>query len=179
MGKYFPKMMGQKVYLSPMFLDYAELYTKWMNDFEVTKYLGQAAKCISLESENKHLEKMVAEGHNYAIILKEDDRLLGNISLFDINQMYQRAEIGLFIGEKTDRCKGYGTEALKLLTEYGFKYLNLINIMLKVYAGNNIAINTYLKCGFKEFGRRTKCLFVDGQWQDEIFMEVLRNDFLK
>lgn len=176
MSKYIPKMTGQKVYLSPMFLDDAEQYTRWMNDLEVTRYLGHASKCFSLENEKKALERMVSEGHNYAIVLKEEDHLIGNISLMDVNHLYQRAELGIFIGDAGDRNKGYGQEAIRLLIDYGFRFLNLRNIMLKVYSGNTSAIHVYQKCGFREFGRRTRCLFVDDQWHDEIYMEILKDE---
>lgn len=176
MSKYIRKIVGEKVYLSPMFIDDFEQYTRWINDFEVTRYLGQAAKCISQESEKKALERLASEGHNYAVVLKEEDRLIGNASIMDIQQVYQRAEIGLFIGESSDRGKGYGQEVVNLLVNYGFQYLNLNNLMLKVYSGNGAAINTYKKCGFKEFGRRTRCLFVENKWHDELFMEILKED---
>jgi len=159
-----------------MFLDDLEQYTRWMNDIEVTRYLGQAARCYSLESERKALEKLVSEGYNFAVVLKEEERLIGNASIFDVNHLHQRAEIGLFIGEAKDRGKGYGQEIVRLLVDFGFKYLNLNNIMLKVISGNTAAINAYKKCGFKEFGRRTKCYFVDNKWHDEIYMEILRDD---
>lgn len=168
--------MAGMTYLSPMFLDDLEQYTRWMNDIEVTRYLGQAARCYSLESERKALEKLVSEGYNFAVVLKEEERLIGNASIFDVNHLHQRAEIGLFIGEAKDRGKGYGQEIVRLLVDFGFKYLNLNNIMLKVISGNTAAINAYKKCGFKEFGRRTKCYFVDNKWHDEIYMEILRDD---
>ena len=168
--------MAGMTYLSPMFLDDLEQYTRWMNDIEVTRYLGQAARCYSLESERKALEKLVSEGYNFAVVLKEEERLIGNASIFDVNHLHQRAEIGLFIGEAEDRGKGYGQEIVRLLVDFGFKYLNLNNIMLKVISGNTAAINAYKKCGFKEFGRRTKCYFVDNKWHDEIYMEILRDD---
>lgn len=174
MSKYIRRIVGEKVYLSPMFLDDLEQYTRWLNDLEVTRYLGQAAKCFSLESEKKALERLVSEGHNYAVVLKDEDRLIGNASIFDIQQVHQRAEIGLFIGDCTDRGKGYGQETVKLLVNYGFEYLNINNIMLKVFSGNTTAINTYKKCGFREMGRRTKCYFVENKWHDELYMEILR-----
>lgn len=174
MSKYIPKLKGEKVYLSPMFTDDAEQYARWMNDVEVTRYLGHASRCFSLEGEKKALERMVSEGHNYAIVLKGEDRLIGNISLMDVDNLFQRAEIGIFIGEASDRGKGYGQEALRLLIDYGFRFLNLRNIMLKVYSGNSRAIQTYQKCGFREFGRRTRCLFVENTWYDEIYMEILK-----
>jgi RimJ/RimL family protein N-acetyltransferase len=175
MGKYIPKIVGEKVYLSPIFLDDLEQYTRWLNDFEVTRYLGQAAKCFSLESEKRVLEKLVSDGHNYAVVLKGEDRLIGNASIFNIQHIHQRAEIGLFIGEAKDRGKGYGQEVVKLLVDYGFRYLNLYNIMLKVYSGNTAAINAYTRCGFREIGRRTRCYFVENKWYDEIYMEILKD----
>jgi len=176
-SKYIPKIVGERVYLSPMFLDDLEQYTRWMNDFEVTRYLGQAANCYSLESEKKALEKLISSGHNYAIVLKGEGRLIGNASIFYIQHIHQRAEIGLFIGEAKDRSKGYGQEVVKLLIDYGFRYLNLNNIMLKVFSGNTAAINAYKKCGFREFGRRTRCYFVENKWYDEIYMEILKDSF--
>ncbi|NJD03666.1 MAG: GNAT family N-acetyltransferase [Ruminiclostridium sp.] len=175
-SKYIPKIVGEKIYLSPMFLDDLEQYTRWMNDFEVTRYLGQASRCISLESEKKYLENLVSDGYNFAVVLKEEERLIGNASIFDIQHLHQRAEIGLFIGEAKDRSKGYGQEIVRLLADYGFRYLNLNNIMLKVFSGNSAAINTYRKCGFREIGRRTRCYLVENKWHDEIFMEILRDN---
>lgn len=174
MSKYIRKIVGDKVYLSPMFVDDVEQYTKWVNDFEVTRYLGLASKSFSLESERKALENLATEGYNFAVVLKDEDRLIGNASIFDIQHIHQRAEIGLFIGEAKDRGRGYGQEIIKLLVDYGFRYLNLNNIMLKVFSGNTAAINTYRKCGFREIGRRTGCYFVENKWYDEIYMEILR-----
>lgn len=179
MSKYIPKITGEKVYLSPMFLDDLEQYTRWMNSIEVTRYLGQASRCYTLESEKKALERLLSEGHNYAVILKEEDRLIGNASLMDVDTLNQCAEVGIFIGDEKDRGKGYGQETLKLLIDYGFRFLNLNNIMLKVFSGNARAIQTYLKCGFREFGRRTKCRFTDNQWHDEVYMEIIKDEFYR
>ena len=76
----------------------------------------------------------------FAIVLKETDELIGNCGFVDINHLHQRGEVGLFIGAEENRSKGYGTEALSLLVEYGFNYLNLKNIMLKVFSFNKRAI---------------------------------------
>lgn len=59
-----------------MFIDDLEQYTRWMNDIEVTRYLGQVAKCYSLEREKEILERMIKEDHNFAIVLKKEDRYL-------------------------------------------------------------------------------------------------------
>ena len=75
----------------------------------------------------------------------EDDKLIGNCSIHEIDQLRQCAEVGLFIGDEENRNKGYGKEVLNLLLNYGFDYLNLNNIMLKVFSFNERAINCYKK----------------------------------
>lgn len=42
--KYFKKLIGDRIYLSPKRVDdeTIEKYTEWMNDFEVTDYIGRS-----------------------------------------------------------------------------------------------------------------------------------------
>ena len=35
--KYFKKLVGERIYLSPRSSEDAEIFTNWMNDFEVTE----------------------------------------------------------------------------------------------------------------------------------------------
>lgn len=150
--KYFKKIEGEKVYLSPMNLEDIEKYVKWMNDFSTTDGLGSSSKVTTFESERAWLiNNMDKKEQQFAIVLKETDELIGNCGFVDINHLHQRGEVGLFIGEEENRSKGYGTEALSLLVEYGFNYLNLKNIMLKVFSFNKRAIKSYEKIGFKVF----------------------------
>lgn len=161
--KYFKKIEGEKVYLSPMNLEDIEKYVKWMNDFSTTDGLGSSSKVTTFESERSWLiNNMDKKEQQFAIVLKETDELIGNCGFVDINHLHQKGEVGLFIGEEENRSKGYGTEALSLLVEYGFNYLNLKNIMLKVFSFNKRAIKSYEKIGFKVFGKRTEDYYLNG-----------------
>ena len=174
--KYFKKIQGERLYMSPINPDDYEIYTKWMNDPKVVNGLGGYGKVYALLKEKECLEKMIKSGQNYAIVLNEGDELLGNISLMDVDSRERTAELGIFIGEEKNRGKGYGTEAIKIFLEYGFNTLNLQNIMLKVNSNNKSAIKSYEKVGFKVFGRRTKSVYENGKYYDTIYMEVLRED---
>jgi len=175
--KYFKKIIGERIYLSPMNIDDAEIYTKWLNDYEVSGNLGNYSRMISLNSEQKALDRMTSEGQNFAIVLQKDDTLIGNISLMDIDHVSRRATIGLFIGEEENRDKGYGSEVLHLLLDYGFKTLNLHNIMLQVHSSNERGIACYKKAGFREFGRRHEANYINGQYIDIVHMEILDSEF--
>ena len=152
--KYFKKVKGERLYLSPMNPEDFLQYTKWFNDRDVVENLGNYAHNFSIGVEKKALEELADNGHNYAIVLNDGDELIGNISLMSISPVYRSAELGIFIGEKEKRGNGYGTEAIKLLVDYGFNTLNLKNIMLTLDSENTGGYKCYLKSGFTEFGRR-------------------------
>jgi RimJ/RimL family protein N-acetyltransferase len=87
------------------------------------------------------------------------------------------AFIGIFIGEDEQRSKGYGAEAIRLILGYGFKTMNLNNIMLSVHEDNYAGIACYKKAGFREAGRRREWVFKDGKYIDVIYMDILAREF--
>ena len=175
---YFKKVEGKKVYLSPICSDDAEKYTKWMNDFYVTDKINSSCNLVTIENEKAWLEKNSGIGnYQFAIVKQENDELIGNCSLHKIDFINQIATVGIFIGDKENRGKGYGSEALELLLSYGFNHLNLNNIMLTVFSFNAPAIACYKKVGFKEIGIRREAYFKNNERYDEIFMDILRSEY--
>ena len=174
--KYFKKLVGDGIYLSPRNAEDAEIFTEWMNDFETTDYIGRSAGVVTLEGEKKYLENSNNET-SFFIVTLEDDKLIGTVSLEKVNHINRCATLGIFIGDKDYRNNGYGTEAIRLILEFGFKYLNLKNIKLDLMEFNERALKCYTKCGFKEYGRRRKCRFIDGMYYDAIEMDILDEEF--
>ena len=174
--RYFPKMIGERCYLSPISLDDTETYTAWLNDLEVMRNVTVAAHAISLSREREILERL-AKDHNYAIVETEHDRLIGNCGLLDIDNLNGTCEIGIFIGDKEYWGRGYGPEAMTLLLGYAFDYLNMRNIWLRVYDFNERGIAAYRKLGFREVGRRRNALRRGGVEYDVIFMDILDDEF--
>lgn len=175
--KYFKKLLGEKIYLSPRNTEDVEKFVKWLNDFETTDYIGRSGALVTIEAEKEYLEKHTKEEATFGIVELKTDELIGSISLEDISYINRRATLGVFIGEKESRNKGYGTEAIKLILDYGFNYLNLNNIKLDVMEFNERAIACYKKCGFKEYGRRRKSEFTNGKYYDRISMDILAEEF--
>ena len=175
--KYFKKLLGDRIYLSPRNSEDVELFTEWLNDFEITDYTGRSGMLTTLAGEKKYLEENSSPEATFVIVTIEDNKMIGTVSLEDINNINRTATLGIFIGDQDYRDKGYGTEAIKLILEYGFKYMNLNNIKLDLMAFNIRALKCYEKCGFKEYGRRRKCKFVNGKYYDSISMDILAEEF--
>ena len=177
--KYFKKIVGDRIYLSPMNSDDYLQYVEWMNSYEVGKGTGSISRMVSIESEKEWLAKATSEKYNFAIVLKENDMLLGNISLMKVHDVDRTAELGIFIGNENYLSRGYGSEAIMLLLDYAFNYVNLNNIMLRVFDYNKRAIKAYEKCGFKTYGVWKKSHYFNGKYSDEIYMNILKEDFIK
>jgi len=176
--KYFKKLIGKRCYLSPINVEDAEQYCLWLNDLEVARTLLIFDQQLSLEREKLILQDMIKNHAKvFAIVDLESDKLLGNCSLFRINERNRKAEVGIFIGDKDYWNKGYGSEALSLLIDYGFNILNLNNIMLEVFSYNERAISSYKKVGFREIGRRREAIIIAGEKHDEIYMDILAHEF--
>ncbi|MFN4216538.1 MAG: GNAT family N-acetyltransferase [Brevinematales bacterium] len=164
---------GEKITLGPIKPEDAPLFTLYMNDLLTTITLGTTKQVWTEIAEKDLLQNMAQSGYNFAIRKKESKKLLGSCSFKNINWLHRRAEIGILIGDKSERHKGYGTEAVQLLVEYGFRVLGFVNIMLSVYEFNKDGIRCYEKAGFKKIGRRRKAIYLDGKYHDEIFMDII------
>ena len=175
---YFRKMIGKKCYLSPIDLDDAEKYAEWLNDLELTTNLAIHHSVINAETEKSLLEKISKE-HNYAIIDIKTDKLIGTCGFVKIDHLNQTAEAGIFIGDKQFWGKGYGTESLQLLLDYGFQVLNLHNVMIRVFSFNERAISSYKKIGFKTIGKRREALKRGDKTFDIVSMDILYKEFYK
>ena len=176
--KYYEKMSGKRIYLSPMNEEDAEIYTIWMNDREITDNLGSSTMVFSEEAERGWVEENSGE-YQFAIIERESNEIIGNCGIQAVTHTFQRAELGLFIGDEENRNKGYGKEVLFLLLEYCFDTLNLHNVMLKVFSFNERAVHTYSRVGFKEIGRRREAYYAKGRFWDEIYMDILKDEFTR
>ena len=150
-----------------------------MNDFEVTDYTGRSSQIITLTGEREYLENSSRnnDNRNFNIIELSNDKLIGTIGLEDFNWINRSAVLGIFIGDRDFRNNGYGTEAIKLLLEYGFKYLNLHSIRLNLISINERAHKCYLKCGFKDTGCSREQIFLNGKYYDKLHMDILETEF--
>lgn len=179
--KYVKKFIGDRIYLAPKGASEEEIekYTEWLNDFQVTDYTGRTSQIITYSREKEYLEN-VGDNKNtrgFSIVNSEDDKLIGTVGLEDINWIERSAVLGIFIGDKDFRSNRYGTEAIKLLLEYGFKYLNLHSIRLDLLSFNKRAHKCYLKCGFKDTGISREQVFLNGKYYDKLHMDILESEF--
>jgi RimJ/RimL family protein N-acetyltransferase len=170
---------GRLVALGPQCRDHLPHYGRWINDFGTTRTLGVPMQPMTSEQETAWYEQAATDESRYAFTIYERSswRAIGNCELVNVSMQHRRAEVGIMIGEPAMRGRGYGTEAVQLLLDYAFTVLGLHNVMLRVYAYNHAARRCYEKAGFREMGRRRESRWFNGQFWDEIIMDIVDTEF--
>mgnify|MGYP001609770320 CR=1 FL=1 len=179
--KYFRKLIGTKVYLSPLSADDAPLICGWFNDLAITKNLSIASSMVTVPSEQNWLSN-ACEGKDkseivHAIVDIATDTMIGTAGLHRIDLVHGLADFGILIGDNNYHDKGYGTEATKLTLDFAFNILNLRNVRLSVFEFNKRGQRAYEKAGFKLIGRRRKAWPIGGTVYDVIIMDAIAEEF--
>jgi RimJ/RimL family protein N-acetyltransferase len=173
---------GERLYLRSIERDDLERCYAWMNDEDLRATLSQRYP-VSLAREADWVER-ATRGQDpshlaLAICLVQGDRHIGNCSLEHIDRENGTATLGIFIGERDCRGEGLGEEAVRTLCLYGFEEMNLHKVRLDVHAGNDRALKTYERVGFRREGLLRQEAYRRGGYLDVIRMGLLREELLK
>ena len=173
-------LKGKKVVLRPIRLSDAERFVKWFNDPLVNKFL--LLREMDLKEERKWIREMVKyppkDNLHFCIDTNEGVHI-GAVSLGGINKFHRHATFGIMIGDKNFWNNGYGTEASRLILDYGFKKFKLHRVGLDVYSYNQRAIKVYKRLGFKPEGKKREHAKWNGKFYDALTMGILENEWKK
>jgi RimJ/RimL family protein N-acetyltransferase len=176
-------LKGNKVLLRPVQKSDISFFLKWYNDLEVLEYLSMYLP-MTETMEEKWIEE-AASGQNgtrvhFVIEAIEGNatKTIGSIGLNKIDYRCQTAELGIAIGEKEYWSKGYGTEAARLLINYGFNQLNLNRIGSCVFAPNKRSLKMHQQLGFIKEGQKRQAFFKNGQFMDEVLFGLLKKEWM-
>jgi RimJ/RimL family protein N-acetyltransferase len=102
------------------------------------------------------------------------------IGFFGINWIvpYHRlAMLGAKIGDPAYWGGGYGTDALLLVVDYAFDWLDLRKIWLMTMGLNARVVRQMEKVGFTLEGRQREATWADGAWTDILVYGLLRDEW--
>ena len=126
----------------------------------------------------KFLGEISSEKDDYmfGIELKDEKLFIGTIAVYLVNWNNGTCHVGISIGPDF-QGKGYGTDAMKVLLDFIFNYMNVNKVKLQVFGYNKRAIGSYEKCGFLLEGTLKEELFRFGKYHDIYVMGLLRRDW--
>ena len=175
-------LKGKRVLLRPFKRSDISDFLNWFNDPELVQYLDMYLPMTEM-SEEKFIEELgTTRARSDALFVIEviegaSTKPIDNCGLHQIDSKDQNANFGIIIGEKDYWSKSYGTEAAKLVINYGFQQLNLHRIYSNAVAFNERSIKLHKKVGFREEGRLRQAMFKNGQYHDMVQFGILREEW--
>ena len=111
---------------------------------------------------------------NFVVEHLEDKKVIGTISLVNIDQRSRKAEMGrVLIGNTKYHGQKIGQEMIQLVLQYALNDLNLRKIYCEVFADNIPAIKTYEKCKFITEGTFKDHVYKNGHYKDVLRMALI------
>ena len=170
------KISGGKVTLCPLKKQHLARSLQWLTDPCVNKYLSHNFRDLTEDQEEKWFYYVQDSEQDmvFAIFDMETGLHIGNCALHKIDQKKSDCELGIVIGEKEYWDKGYGTDSVKVLTDFALGDLGLLRIRLNVYIYNHRAIKAYIKCGFEQIRVLKRNHLYNGKYWDTLVMEYAK-----
>ena len=174
------------VSLGAMRREYLTDFVPWANNPEATAGV-LIRPPVTLEEEfawYDGLAKRKDTDNVFAILLQEKNksqtryRYIGHTGLHGVTWPGGIGTTGSIIGLPKLFGKGYGTEAKLLLLFHAFFVKGLRKIVSRVKVFNGNSWGHLLKCGYQVVGRHRAHHLHEGEFVDEVVLEVFKEDFL-
>jgi ribosomal-protein-alanine N-acetyltransferase len=115
-------------------------------------------------------------GRDFAIVLRETNEVVGGITLFESEQ-HRRAELGYWCAID---CwgRGYATEAVRAVIDYGFRVLALNKVHAECHGDNPASLRVLEKSGMTFEGHLRRHSFRVDRFADKILFGALRDEWV-
>lgn len=123
--------------------------------------------------ENSH--KNVFESGQLRLMIDhiEDNVTIGTIDIFDFDAFNKHAGLGILIADEKYRRKGLATMALKCLTDYCFRTLQLHQLYCNILENNCESMDLFTKQGFTRIGIKKEWVKSGEGYLDEYMFQLI------
>ena len=170
-----PNLIGEKVYLRPATSDDIINMHHWAQQCSPASLscharpFGTAAEAAE---RYKKAEK-TAWKERLAVVRIKDKTPVGLVSFFGYNHLNRSAELGLLI-DPDEQKKGYGSDAIKIISRYLFHYRGLNKVHAQTAGFNKAATALLASLGFKRDAILRDHYYHDGEFHSGYIYSLLR-----
>jgi len=173
------RLVGERVELRRHLPENYSVYAEWYGDPEVWRLTSWAATPLGRSAVERLFQdrELSPTDDSFAIHVRGEAEPIGVISLMNISEANESADLSVIVGAPEDRHHGYGAEAIAEILRYAFETLGLNRVGLSVFEFNDEAISTYEKLGFSVEGRLRRAIRRGDNFHDAILMSVLKDEW--
>lgn len=154
-----------------------ELLYKWENDttlWQLSNTLSPFSK-YTLKRYIETSDRSIFEAGQLRLMIQieQTSEIIGTVDLFDFDPFNSRAGIGILIGDKSSRKKGYAKKAVKAMIEYCFGRLKIHQLYCNIICDNKESIKLFEGLGFTPSGTKSDWIRSDDSYKDEILFQLI------
>lgn len=171
-------LSGNRIYFRSIEREDLVKRVEWINDPVIQASLHYDYP-TSLARTQKWFDNIVMDRSrvDFSIFTLESNEYIGFCGLLNIDRLVRKAELYMTIGNQDHGGKGLGSEAYKLLTNYGFIELGLNRIYGYQNTDNHAAFHIKEKLGWKREGILRQDLFAHGRICDRNVVSILLEEW--
>lgn len=160
--------------------DAADMY-EYSSDKDVTRFLLWDVHPDYFYTQDyiEYLQERYSLGdfYDWAIVLKEENKMIGTCGFTNMDLPNSCAEIGYVINPSF-RGHGYAAEAAKKVIQFGFSSLFFERISAICMKENNASLRVMQKCGMIFEGTLRNAVYVKGEYRSVSVCSILKDEFL-
>jgi len=119
----------------------------------------------------------IGDYHDWAIVLKENQKMIGTCGFTRIDEENSVAEIG-YVLNPAYWGNGFATEAAKKMVAFAFDVLNVNRVEARFLFGNEASLNVMKKIGMKFEGYLREYQLVKGSYRTVGISSILKREYV-
>ena len=175
-----PTLKTERLWLRKIGVTDADDMYSYSSREDVTKFLLWDAHPDPLYTEQyiRYLQERYAVGdfYDYAIVLRENGRMIGTVGFTTFDLPNYSAELGYVVSPEY-QGRGYATEAVSALISFGFEKCDLARISAVCMQENVASLRVMEKCGLKREGLLRNAVYAKGEMRDVYLSAITNQDY--
>ncbi len=170
-------LRGDRIELRTIEEDDLDFLQETINEPNVRRFLGMRSP-INGQQEQEWYEERASnsDSDHIHLLICRNEEVMGTIGLHPHDSTGVNAEIGISLAEEF-WGNGYGTEAARLITDFGFRERRHHRIYARVFEGNVGSARIWEKLGFRHEATHVESEFLDGEYANVEFFAVLEDEW--
>jgi len=173
---------GPRVYLRPLEESDAAALAGFTADETETFFLGRGripASPLAFAAWIRNIgARQPPQTLELAVCRVTDDHLLGYVGVWELDWVHGTGEVDIALWPASERGRGYGTEALRLLLDLTFGTYQLRALRAFVWSANARSAAVLTRVGFRPAGRLRTAVVKSGFHLDQLAFDMTDRDWL-
>jgi len=173
-----PKFLDNNIlYLRAPEPEDLQILYEWENDTDVWKF-GLAISPYSKYVLKQYIvdaqtDIFQSKQLRFMITLKQEQCTVGTIDLYDFDAINSRCGVGIYI-DHAYRNKEYATQALGLLEDYVFNFLNINQLYATIPQNNKASLQLFGHSEYSESGVLKQWISTEEGYENAIIVQKLK-----